>query len=496
MNSSSSSLAQILAAPWQQHRNTNGQWTLVFVVAMCFMAQTVLFAFSLANDQPQQVAFLRGLAARGVWIGVFVMVVVAWTNLVTNLLRQNTPALARLVPHHAGQLRTALLVAWTMAILLTAAVPGFGLDAPLAWACGAAGGLALLALAIRWPLHGVAALCLGGIAIPVLATPLAGYVHAEALRAIWEAHALLWTALVCTGGALMLVVVVRGGDAQHRSSYESCRRLGRRHSSVTRGRHSSTAARSKRAFRSSGLYDWWMDRLLARRDIPLMSRLLAGLGPGTHWTARLYEICWYVVIFGGLCVLMRAFLSDHMLASILPWFAFSVLTNGAATALRAVPQLREKQREQGLLVLLPGVPRGARLNRWLAWNMSVAFIGLALVDMGLAWGLDAWAEAIEPGAVVRSGGSITIGVAVALLPLVVWQWRRWARMRAASGLGSAIAMLATVGAGVAIPALHSALHVGYVPIGLALAAAAFVYCVWRWWRMGSEPSALPVGRLA
>ena len=239
-----------------------------------------------------------------------------------------------------------------------------------------------------------------------------------------------------------------------------------------------------------------MDRLLVRGDSPLMSRLLAGLGPATHWTARLYEICWYVVIFGGLCVLMRAFLRDHMLASILPWFAFSILTNGAATALRAVPQLRERQREQGLLVLLPGVPRGARLNRWLAWTMSLAFIGLALVDMALAWGLDAWAEAIEPGAVARSGGSIAIGVAVALLPLVVWQWRRWARMRASSGTGSALAVFATVGAGVAIPALHSAWHVGYVTIGLTLAAAALLYCGWRWQRMGSEPSALPIGRLA
>jgi hypothetical protein len=38
--------------------------------------------------------------------------------------------------------------------------------------------------------------------------------------------------------------------------------------------------------------------------------------------------------------------------------------------------------------------------------------------------------------------------------------------------------------------------VGYVPAGITLGIAALAWCAWRWHRMGSEPTALPVGRLA
>ena len=37
---------------------------------------------------------------------------------------------------------------------------------------------------------------------------------------------------------------------------------------------------------------------------------------------------------------------------------------------------------------------------------------------------------------------------------------------------------------------------GYVQIGSVVALVALAWGVWRWRRMGAEPSAFPVGRLA
>ena len=47
------------------------------------------------------------------------------------------------------------------------------------------------------------------------------------------------------------------------------------------------------------------------------------------------------------------------LSAVLPWLAFSLLTGASTPALQAVSRLHRTRTEQALLVLLPGVPRGA-----------------------------------------------------------------------------------------------------------------------------------------
>jgi hypothetical protein len=188
-------------------------------------------------------------------------------------------------------------------------------------------------------------------------------------------------------------------------------------------------------------------------------------------------------------------MGDALRSAILPWVAYSVLTGACTNALQAVPRLQQTRREQALLVLLPGVPRGARLNRWLGWQMSQVFLVAALCGLALAWGLNAFAEALDPGVVGRVTGGMAAGIAAALLPQVAWQWRRWAHMRGAGTGNQSLPVLVAVVSGLGVLALHAVTGAGYAAVGAALAIGALLWCAWRWWRMGSEPSALPVGRL-
>ena len=493
------SLAHILAAPWQQRRNAGASWGTAIVVALCFAAPLVLLGWSLFADSSQQAFMLRFSAGRAAWIGVGALLVAGWAILVGNVLQQNHPTIARLVPHHAGQLRLALLVAWALASLAAAALPGFGFDAPLAWGCGIAAGLALLAACLRWPL-----LWLFGIAAPFVTGWLtkrfdaAGFI--EASWAQWSAHRLLVTCVVVTAGATVLVTMVRDGGLQHMAGYENRRRL---RQAMLQGQlgDGSVPACSKYGW-IGGLavygrpYAWWMARLLARPGSSVMARLLMGLGPSVHWTSRLFQAFWFMVVSVGVCVLVSLLVGGDMIAYVLPWMAFSVLTGLCTPALQAVPQLAQTQREQALLVLLPGVPRGSRLNRWLAWQMSASFLVAATCGLVAAWALNAAADSLRPNISMTATGGMTFGVAAALLPQLAWQWRHWARLRGTSGTLAQLPTITPILLGIALLALHVATGVGYLGAGIVLAVGAFAYCAWRWTRMGAERSALPVGRLS
>jgi len=485
----SSSLARVLAAPWQQRRNTGSLWGLAFVLVACSIFPVVLLAISLLGD-PGQAAGLRHKAGLSAWAGIGALLVVGWAMLVGNVLQQNRQTLARLVPGHVAQLRAGLLTAWAVLILAAAAGPGFAFDAPLAWACCAAAALASFAAALRWPILFVA----GAIAPIVTAAVQIWDGHAAlaaALHAQWHDAAWLIAAIVVSAGAVVLVAMLPETGRGQRNACGAGHAFGGRFANpFASGSPRSPAGRSRP-------YAWWMARLLARRESRVTSRLLLGLGPTAHWITRAHDSAWFVIVSAGICalVIVLAALLGRDLRGVLPWLSFSLLTGACTPALQATAQLYRTKGEQALLVLLPGVPRGAALNRWLAWQMSAIFIVAALGGLLLAGALDVFAETLEPGLVERSGGDMTAGIAVALLPQVAWQWRRWASLRGGSGKEFLPSFAPFALGGVAL-LLHTWAGIGYLPIGIALSAASAALCAWRWWRMGSEPSALPMGRLA
>lgn len=491
----SSPLARVLAAPWQQRRNVGSLWGLAFVVLACSSFPVVLFALSVLGD-PGQADFLRHKAALSAWIGVGALLVVGWAMLVGNVLRQNHPALARLVPGHVGHLRAALLVAWAMLILLAAAGPGFALEAPLAWACGTAAALAVFAAALRWPI-----LLLGAMVAPFVSAALANWdAHgrfATALQAQWRSADWLVSAIVATAGTLVLSMIVRGGDARHVAGYERFIRARSEPSRALAGCTPATSGCTRTVWgRFVRPYAWWLRRLLARRGSPVLARVLLGIGPATHWTTRLFEAACALAAGSAVAAVVTPFMSAEARAGVCAYGAMFVLILLSPPAVQQLHRVWQTRREQALLALLPGVPRGAVLNRWLGWQMTWPFLVTSAVALAVAGVLAALGESIRPGAIAHAMGGLVNGFAVALLPLVAVQWRGWARMRAPATLEVLGPVMVQVSLVMLAVGLHAIRDVGYLALGVAFALAALAWCAWRWWRMGGEPTALPVGRLA
>jgi len=495
-NAQSAALAHVLAAPWQQRRNTAALRGLQLVALLCGTAPGMLYTASLFFS-PDVAGPLRRGAVLTASIGAGACVLVGWAMLVGNVLQQNRPALARLVPGHVGLLRAALVAAWAMLVLLAAAGPGFLMDAPAAWACGAAAGLALFAAMLRWPL-----LWLGALVVPFAGWALGQWsgraALVDALRSEWRHDAWLVTAMVATAGAVTLSLLVRGGGASHLAAFEQRRRPhGQRAAPATVAPCMAAWPGDGRGLAAMAMrpYAWWLRRLVARADSPALARLMLGLGPATHWTTRISDSLRAVVFGGAMCLLGAWLAGPAIRGSILAWAPFGLLMGLSTPAFQALPRLGQTRREQALLMLLPGVPRGAALNRWLGWQMTLPLVGAAACGLALALGLDALADAVEPGVVDRATGGMGIALMAALLPQAAWQWRRWSRLRAMAAVDMTLPVLSQVLLAMVVLTLHSATGAGYLALGAGFAGASLLYCAWRWWRMGREPTAFPMGRL-
>jgi len=493
----STALAHVLAAPWQQRRNGQGLRGLLLVLALCGTAPGVLYTASLFCEPPTADR-LRFGAVLCATVGVGAIVLVGWAMLVGNLLQQNHPTFARLVPGHVGRLRAALLAAWAALVLFAAAGPGFLLDAPAAWACATAACLALFAAMLRWPL-----LWLSLGIVPFVGWRLAAWSGREALvgalHAQWRHEDWLVTAIVITAGAVALVLLIRGGGNRHLAGLERRARLNAE-GALPAGDAGLATGLSAGCWRGGSSvvarpYAWWFRRQVARADSPVMSRLLLGLGPAVHWTTRIGDSLWAWVFGGAMCAAGAWLAGPEIRGTILAWAAFGLLTGMSTPALQALPRLGRTAREQALLALLPGVPHGARLNRWLGWQMSLPLVWSTLCGLVMARALNGLADAVEPGVVDRATGGMSIALMAALLPQLAWQWRRWSRLRASSAVDMTLPVLSEMLLAMLALTLHTATGASYLVLGAAFTAVSLAYCAWRWWRMGTEPTALPTGRL-
>ena len=127
--------------------------------------------------------------------------------------------------------------------------------------------------------------------------------------------------------------------------------------------------------------------------------------------------------------------------------------------------------------------------------MSLPLVWSTLCGLVLAHGLNGLADAVEPGVVDRATGGMSIALMAALLPQLAWQWRRWSRLRASSSVDMTLPVLSEILLAMLALTLHTTTGAGYLALGTAFTAVSLAYCAWRWWRMGKEPTAFPMGRL-
>ena len=508
-NSDSASIARILVASWQQQRNTRSLLYLSTMLATCVLVPPCFYLWSEsqivslpASTYPEGdrlvMAAQHHLSLSFSMWAIASCMLIGWQQLVGNVLKQNRAAYARLVPGHVARLRASLLVAWAALILAAAGGPGWVLDAPLAWACGGAAALTLFAMAVRWPV-----LWLAGIAAMVAtAVRVARHSASHLLDALfvgWRQDAWFVTTVVLTACALALVAIVRESGHDSRTLVESGRAFGRRFARTARPGCGSESNRIARP------YAWWMTRLLARADSSIQARLLAGLGPNVHWTTAVTSLAVTALAIPAMvAVLMLVGLVSPVVHGALPMVAGSIALGAmfglAAPATQTRARLHQTQREQALLALLPGVPRGPVLSRWLSLRMAAQCMltwsgAAAITAMLVLLALHLPGDPLD-----RDLADLYIdmprSLALGSLSIVAFQWPRWAEMPTPTSLNALWPTLSSV----AVAGLvFCAEHMGWMTATQAAAIvplAVFAWCAWRWHRLGREPSAFPVGRLA
>ena len=203
-----SAIGPILAAPWQQQRNRQGWWisVAIFVLSLLVSGGSLVSGLFVQARDAQVAAALHHIAVVFSRWMVVMMPVVWWPALVSNVLEQNHPTFAQVVPRHPRQLRTALLVASAALVAFVACVAFHGLYDPLASAAIAAAALAVAAAASRWPW-----IWFCGVPLPYALSgywlPLAGVVRA--LRLQWHLQPVAFALTVFAASAVVLVALIQ-----------------------------------------------------------------------------------------------------------------------------------------------------------------------------------------------------------------------------------------------------------------------------------------------
>jgi len=375
--------AALLRHPWQARAAQTGwrsPWAGTAVVALCcaglawaWPARATLFAV---------LAALVALASHA-WLGV------------DGLMRQNRPALARLLPGHTQALRVQLLVHLGLVALAAWAVLAlaFGVNDPWLWRLLPA--IVMLAWLPREPWMWLL-VALGSVTLP-------WWAWAEAVAQAAPGLKLL---LLLAAGALVASSVGQAG-AWHCVQAARMERWRRAVVAQRQGRGTPPAAMGAMGAlgrQATRLFDWprrwWRRRLLAMGPkAPLHARLDLGLGFGGQWA----ELAWAaVLLFGAVAIALalnpRA-TAEHGLQGLADIARFGVGL-GAYSMITSVlhgrlARLWARRREQALLALLPGLPAqdlGQLERSWLrgdllAWLVATVCV-LAVGAVGSPGSLD------------------------------------------------------------------------------------------------------------
>lgn len=490
---------QMLRATRQWRRNDGTLW-----------ARRVYGLLTVLSFVLPAVAALLWMPPLAAWISIAVLALVAvsavWSTHFTGLLRLDHPHAAHTVPGHASAVRTAALGLWVALVALvgvSAAVGAALLDAGglatcwrfgLAAALGAGTLLFFLAAALRWwwlwVLAGVSPAFLGVRSVRGLVFDT-GSLGLQ----LWQAQPLGSTLLLLVVQGLLLGSLFGSGDAAHARTYNRRERMRRAAAENPAGPRGGLAAYGRwgewLSLPGQAVADAWLRHGLAlaqnhRRSV--MARAEFVLHGTQHW-ARQLAMLLFVQACVGLCIWATAaltrldpglFLERGRLgiAIGLGVMSFSVVLNlpGALWASR---------REQALLVLLPGMPRGVALNRALAWQQArhclVLWVGLLP-----ALGLLLWA----------GHAPHALAFLVTALPLSAWLWRNHAHMQPARPGTAFMPMALCALLGLLSMYLLSRHPEALWPWLLGMLALTAGLLVWRWRVLLRLPQALPVGRLA
>ena len=423
-----------------------------------------------------------------------------WAVQFVALLRLDHPNAARLVPGHSARLRATALSLWAVAtVMVGGAAAGLLAWAPLpaGWAAGAdvlpitlaaSGALLLIvALAFRWPLLWVLIFLL-----PVsrsLPAALLGHV-----QPFWQARPWLTCAALLAAMALALAALFGRGDAAHARIWAQRERWRRITQAGLVGQKPTLAAYGRWGEWLGAPWQRLADAWLAHATrgarptaASVMTRAEIVLHGAQHWVRQVGVLVPLIVGLVAFFTLLAWRAGPAAAAQMFEHGHIGMSIGLASAALGAVASLPgalwTSRREQALLVLLPGMPRGAALNRALAWRQARHFLLL-------------WALTLPAGLALAWAGKapqVLVLPAVALAGMA-WLWRNVARQGEPTALGAVVPFVACLVPGIASMVLLRDRPDALWPLLGAVAGVAALVLPWRWRQLSRWPQALPAGR--
>ncbi|OYU68442.1 MAG: hypothetical protein CFE45_42740 [Burkholderiales bacterium PBB5] len=485
----------MLLAPWQWRRNDGGLWAL--------RLYGVLLALVLGGPAVAALVRLPPVAA---WATVGACALLAlslvWAVQFSALLRLDHPHAAHAVPGHPRLVRTTALGLWLAMVALSGIVSslagalllGDGLRVGLAAAVGAGLLWTVLALAIRWWWVWIL-VCAGPSFLGVAVWRNLVFTSWGWLQQQWQTQPMVLTLGLLALQALCIQSLFGQGDSRHSRVYAARERFRRITAASAAGERPGLLAYGRwgewLGWPWQRLADVWLAhvcRHATRAQRSVMARAELVLHGPQHWVRQL-STGLLVQVVVALCLWLTTRLSGLGVEKLLEGGRVGICIGLATMAFSAVTSLPgalwQSRREQALLMLLPGMPQGAVLNRAVAWRlMRQCLWGWALMLPALA-------------AMVWAGHGVTTVAFVAMaLPASALLWRDLSRLRAAQPSTAMLFTVLCVLAGTLSMAMLTAWPDASLPWALGMLLLTAGLLLWRWRGLGRWPQAMPAGRLA
>jgi len=475
----------ILAAPWQQRRTERSFGAIIMIVSLLAVLGAVI-GFLKGGDFQAMLQSYASLTAGGV--------VVLWLLQITYMKLLNHPIHARLVPGHLRKLRQTALVYWLTSSMACGLILGLVFGNILKWSFFVAFIEVIVLTPLLWP--GLWLIALGLLLPPWWPREAISVFFREALQPLyvdWPLLSLTFLLLPC--GYILTHKLIQSGDPKHIKGYFKSRRMLLATSPDAHGHQPSL---HHLGFKGTLIMNVvlfplhrYMQHLVAKpRRTPahVLSRAELVFGADAHWVMQasgLIGITAVALLVAVVEMMQYGFVWRAEIMESSGFVALFLLLFGASFPMGMRHALSSTRREQALLTLLPGMPRGGTLNRWIA--------GRLLHQCALAW---IFAAAVASQLQYQDSSAMkTAAIYAGILPAFAMLIQDWSRLQVQRPLKIVISM-ALVGLGaLGCYGLMSELDWSPYEVGILSAAGSAALVAWRWRKLKSFPSALPAGRL-
>lgn len=467
-------------------RSLRGSWWLV-------VPPIVVFALGLLRSPT---AAFTGAAVA--WAILFQF---AWWSIASGLMMQNHPLTARLVPGQVRQLREVALGLFIAISALSGALMSVFFGDVLAWMPAFAAAMLVFGLALRWPMLWFAVWIVPSVASSMI-KDTTGWRMLVAAMVDWHVHQpMTQTAVLMLAMCAILWRVFQEGGDGHLHSWESNRRMRQRLVNGEGGRPMASSGGFGAAV--GGWFNWgqpmWREHLL-RRARPTAASVAAraelAVLRNLHWSALFGMVLIIFVVLVLAIVGVRLWLGDarsaQFLTGALPGVSFGLMCSMIGPAMGIASMQYRTRREQALMLLVPGMPRGEALNRRIGPRLLGNFV--------ISWALGVAAMAALVLLVPDGGPTdvpvMGVHVAAATLPFGLLLWQDWSTKTMPTSsratLGILLVML-LVGASLVLCALT-----GWSPWTVLAGSVVLTagLTAWRWRAMRRLPPFWPAGRNA